>query len=168
MHNFEGSIKYFLESTLPIVRWFLSRELCSTGSMLLWRHVHSWKIWDLFQCIERFVLQWRHMLTNTFHQSHGRHGHVRGRFWRQCGAIGFDNSGLEWVAGKVEDENRIGQSDIQTNRTQHLLGSSLGWRTCHGGSQWQIASANAFRIKPGRQQSCGLALHDCPIAMTQW
>ena len=41
---------------------FLSNELCSTGSMLLWRYVHSCRIWDFFQCIERFVLQWGHLL----------------------------------------------------------------------------------------------------------
>lgn len=129
---------------------FLSNELCSTGSMLLWRYVHSCRIWDFFSLHWTFCLAMRAPLKNTFHQSLGRHGHVRGWFWRQCGALGFDNGGLEWVCRKGRRWKSHWRVGYPNNRTQHLLRSSLSWRTCHGG-QWQMASANAFTIKPGKQ-----------------
>lgn len=73
-------------------------------------------------------------LKNTFHQSLGRQGHVRAEFDVNVGLLGSIMVVWREFAGKVEDENHIAQSDIQTTEPQHLLRSSLSWPTCHGGS----------------------------------
>ena len=139
---------------------FLSNELCSTGSMLLWRYVHSCRIWDFFQCIERFVSQWGHLLKTPSIKVLVDMVTWEADFDVNVGLLGSIMVVWSEFAGKVEDENLIGESDIQTTEPSTFFGAAWAGAPAMAAAnvKWQVQmlpqSSQASNIESSTVRTC--------------